>query len=183
MKVKKLKPSYSLAEIKTVINASTWTTHYDKLYSKYVSKYNAGDHSEFNHGGYLLHELYFEQLKAKANSNKPVGASLLIIQEKFGDFRSFKQEFEEVCSKLQGSGWVYLSTNGTINTIEKHRPAEDVAMIIDLWEHAYVETFGAKRDAYVRSFWSIIDWEVVSNRMDTITESEYMRSYVKMLDS
>lgn len=182
-KAKRIKPSYSPKDIQSVINKDTWHTHFEKLYAKYVREYNGGAHDEFTHGGYVLHALYFEQLRAKKSANKPTGPAMIMIQEKFGDLNEFKKQFAEKAKELKGSGWIYLSTNGSINIIEKHRPVKDVALIIDLWEHAYVESYGTNREAYMRNMWSIIDWDVVSQRIGSFSEPDKMRAYIKMINS
>jgi|GEM_PF-6679711 Fe-Mn family superoxide dismutase len=34
----------------------------------------------------------------------------------------------------------------------------------DVWEHAYYIDYRNKRPDYVKSFWEILDWDIVSKR-------------------
>lgn len=178
---KKIKLQYSPDSISDVINAKGWDVH-QKLYSGYIKKYNDGDHSDFITGGYELHSLYFEQFKEPVVANKPTGSALSLINDNFTDFNKFKLEFIEKAKELQGSGWIYLSTNGSISLIEKHRPTSNIALIVDLWEHAFIDTFGTNKDAYLKSIWKIIDWNVVSARIGKLSSTDEMRSLIKMID-
>jgi len=67
--------------------------------------------------------------------------------------------------KIQGSGWVYLSTGGTIKTIANHAVRTDIALILDMWEHAFALQYQWDKEAYIDSFWKIVDWNVVNERL------------------
>ena len=58
-----------------------------------------------------------------------------------------------------------MNTAGYINIIPNNRIVDNVAMIIDLWEHAYAYTFGHDKALYVENFLDIIDWDVVNSRL------------------
>lgn len=180
-KAKKIVFKYKPTDVETIINADGWKVH-QKLYSGYIKKYNDGQHDDFITGGYELHSTYFEQFKKPDGSNKPTGAIADLINSKFNDYASFKKEFVEKAKTLRGSGWVYLHTNGSIKIIEKHKPTKNIALIVDLWEHAYIDTYGADKDSYLNNIWKIIDWDVISSRIAPLSESENIRSYLKMID-
>ncbi len=148
-----------------VISKETFDLHYGTLYHNYVKKASAGDQSEFILGGVKLHQLYFTGIQAPKTNNKPHGESLRLITEEFGNFGEFKKQFTEICVNTQGSMWVYLSKNGQIKTIKNHKPVNDIALIVDMWEHAYICDYGADKKNYVDNHWKIIDWEVVNIRL------------------
>ena len=164
-KARRITPKYNPSDIKEVINAESWKVHFDQLYKGYCHKYNSGNHSKYITGGWKLHELYFSEFKKYDPSNTPSGPAKELIIKKFKNWSNFRDKFEEEASKFHGSGWIYLSTDGKIKTIELHEPRTDVAVIVDLWEHAYLDTFESKRAKYIRDFWRIVDWEVVSSRI------------------
>lgn len=182
-RVQKFQPNFGPRQVSSAISKTTWKLHYDELYTSYVNKFNNGETDEFTHGGYLLHELYFEQLRPVKSDNVPVEDVLVLINKTFGTFNEFKAKFEEKAAEQQGSGWVYLSTEGIITLIDDHKPVKNVALIIDLWEHAYVDKYGADRAAYVKDMWGIINWEVVNGRMGSQSDTDKMRSYIKMINS
>lgn len=160
---------YRIADVEfqyaPVMSKDTFDLHYGKLYKNYVKKASSGDDSEFILGGVKLHDLYFTGIQPPKSNNKPHGESLRLITEEFGSYTDFKSAFTEVCLSTQGSMWVYLSKNGQIKTIQNHKPVKDVALIIDMWEHAYICDYGADKQNYVNNYWKIIDWEVVNIRL------------------
>lgn len=181
-KAKKFKPQCDPSKFKRIINRETYKTH-DELYTNYVEEYNDGDRSDFIKGGVQLHGLYFEQLRARNHRNKPRGRMAEFFDQKFGGFDKFKKEFIEKAMELQGSGWCYLNSHGTINIIEEHAEVENCAVIVDLWEHAYVQTYGSNKEKYLKQIWDIIDWEVVEQRIFADNDAALMRSYVQIFNS
>lgn len=153
-------------ELAPVLSRTSVEIHYNVLYQRYIDKAIAGKDDSFVLGGIELHAAFFEQLQKPKNGNKPKGESTVLIIENFGDFASFKEAFKEAALSIQGSGWVYLSKSGKIKTIKDHKPAKDIAMILDMWEHAYTVDYGGNKEKYVNNFWRIINWEVVDARLE-----------------
>ena len=73
--------------------------------------------------------------------------------------------FKEAAMKIQGSGWVYLSTGGDIKTIANHAVRTDICMIIDWWEHAWALDYQSDKEAYLNNMWKVIDWDVCNQRL------------------
>jgi Fe-Mn family superoxide dismutase len=135
------------------------------LYKGYVDRYNKkeGDRA-FNEAGAYLHSIYFSQFKAPGVS-RPAGTILDIINRHHTNFVNFKKAFKEEAMKVQGSGWVYLSKSGQIKTIKNHQKRTDIAFIVDMWEHAFQNDYGSKKDKYLDNIWRIIDWSAVNRRL------------------
>ena len=66
--------------------------------------------------------------------------------------------------QIQGSGWVYLSQVGTIKTIPNHEVRNDILLLIDWWEHAFILDYGSDKKKYLKETWKIINWNVISTR-------------------
>jgi len=98
-------------------------------------------------------------------SNLPKGPVLALIEEKFKDFDGFKAAFKEAAMKIQGSGWVYLSTGGDIKTIPNHQVRTDICVLVDWWEHAWALDYQADKERYLDNIWRIIDWDVCNQRL------------------
>lgn len=153
----------SIYELSSVFSAAALELHYDTLYRNYVKKAKDGE-GEFPVAGAKLHGLFFEQLQKKLAPNPPHGAIKDLIDAKFGNFTAFKAEFAEAATAIHGSGWAYLTTTGKILTIPNHELISDVAVIIDMWEHAYVIDYGADKASYLKAMWTIIDWNTINKR-------------------
>lgn len=140
--------------------------HYEKLAKGYAKRYNEGKgNADFNRAGSFLHNKFFPQLKEPKGANRPKGAVLELIEEKFGTYEDFKEAFKEAAMKIQGSGWVYLSTGGEIKTIKNHAVRTDICMIVDWWEHAWALDYQSDKEKYLNNIWKIINWEVCSERL------------------
>ena len=140
--------------------------HYGKLYKAYVDRFNKGEGDiDFNEAGAFLHNIYFTQFKSPKNSNTPSGASEEFINQHFKSFDQFKAEFEKTAMGIQGSGWVYLARDGKIKTIVNHEIKNDIALLVDWWEHAWVLDYQHDKGKYLDNIWRIIDWEVVNARL------------------
>jgi Fe-Mn family superoxide dismutase len=157
---------YGEKELEPVMCRDTINYHFEHLAKGYAKKYNAGEgNADFNRAGSFLHNKFFPQLRAPKGANRPRGAVLALIEEKFGTYEDFKDAVKEVAMKIQGSGWVYLSTGGEIKTIANHAVRTDIAIILDMWEHAFALQYQWDKEAYIDSFWKIVDWNVVNERL------------------
>ena len=164
LELKKL--PYKEGSLAPVMSRTTIENHYGKLARGYVDRYNKGEgDAVFNEAGAYLHNIFFPQLRAPKNANSPYGASLALINKHFGSFTDFKQVFEEEAMKLQGSNWIYLSRDGKIKTIKNHAKRTDIALLVDWWEHAWVNDYGADKKKYLKNIWRIINWEYVNRRI------------------
>jgi Fe-Mn family superoxide dismutase len=140
--------------------------HYGKLYKAYVTRFNDGEgDADFNEAGAFLHDLLFTQYQAPTSSNTPDGSAGEFITKHFKTFDKFKDEFLKEAMKVQGSGWVYLATDGKIKTIANHEIKQDIVLIIDWWEHSWALDYQADKKSYLNNQWKIINWNVISGRI------------------
>jgi Fe-Mn family superoxide dismutase len=151
-------------ELAPVFSKDAIDLHYGTLYKNYVKKALAGE-GEFQVAGAKLHTLFFEQFQIPNISNNPTGTVKKLIEDKFGSYQMFKKSFTEEALSIHGSGWCYLSIKGAIKTIPNHKVVEDIAVIVDLWEHSFITDFKADKEKYLKDIWRIINWDVVNNRL------------------
>jgi len=157
---------YARNDLYPAISQDTIDYHYGKLYKGYVDRYNAGEgDADFNEAGAFLHNIYFTQFRELGGPNEPHGASEALIKRKFNNYKKFKESIAEEAMKIQGSGWIYLSRGGAIKTIVNHEIKEDIALLIDWWEHAWALDYQHDKAKYLDNTWRIIDWEVVNRRI------------------
>jgi Fe-Mn family superoxide dismutase len=157
---------YGKNDLAPVMSEETIDYHFEKLAKSYAERYNKGEGDpDFNLAGNYLHNLFFPQLQSPKGNNKPHGISLDLINKKHRTFEQFQDSIKETAMKIQGSGWVYLSTNGDIKTIKNHEVKRDIALLIDWWEHAWALDYQSDKAKYLKNFWKIINWEIVNTRI------------------
>ena len=125
-----------------------------------------------NAGQILNHNLYFGQFRAPKADNKPVGKLAEAIDNQFGSFEVFKEEFQKKGATLFGSGWVWLSADkdGILVITQETNAANPVQkglkplLTFDVWEHAYYLDYQNRRPDHLAALWQIINWEVIEQR-------------------
>lgn len=130
----------------------------------------------FNIGGHTLHSLFWPNLAPDRGGGKrgPDGELLKALKEEFGTIDRFKKEFTKTALSVEGSGWAALSfcketKRLMIMQIEKHNinifPANPILMVLDVWEHAYYLDYKNARGEFIDSFWNIVNWNTVLQRL------------------
>ena len=152
---------YGEKALDPVMSKATIDYHYEHLAKGYAKRYNAGEgNADFNRAGSFLHNKFFPQLRAPKGANRPRGAVLELIESNFKTYEDFKEAVKTEAMKIQGSGWVYLSTNGEIKTIRNHAVRTDICVLIDWWEHAWALDYQWDKEKYLDNIWKIINWDV-----------------------
>jgi Fe-Mn family superoxide dismutase len=158
---------YDMDDLSPAVSKETLEYHYGQLAKTYAKRYNAGEGDPvFNEAGVFLHNILFQQYQSPKGSNKPTGGIEDFIIEHFTTFDLFKEEFAKVAMAVQGSGWVYLSKDGTIKTIKNHAIKKDIVLLIDWWEHAWALDYQADKKKYLENQWKIINWNHINVRND-----------------
>lgn len=190
MKFEKVALPYATDALEPVISKQTIEFHYGKHHQAYVDNLNKltvgtkfeksdletivkeSDGAIFNNAGQVLnHNLYFTSFK-KDGGGEPKGKLADAINEQFGSFDKFKEEFNAAGASLFGSGWVWLAKDGSGKlSIEKESNAgnpitKGLTPILgfDVWEHSYYLDYQNRRADHLKELWKVIDWDVVSAR-------------------
>jgi superoxide dismutase, Fe-Mn family len=126
-----------------------------------------------NGGGHWNHSLFWQLMAPKAGG-EPSGGLADAIRRGFGDFAKFKEQFAAAAAARFGSGWVWLvrdgdrltitSTPNQDNPLMDGRPARDVLLGLDVWEHAYYLKYQNRRPEYVAAWWNVVNWPAVAKR-------------------
>lgn len=157
--------NFKESEVSPVLSKDTLNLHYGKLAKGYAERYNKkeGD-MDFNYAGVFLHNTLFTQFREVRNNNLPNGPMKGFIDKHFNNYEDMKSRFEEEAMKLQGSNWIYLATDGTIKSIKNHQVRNDILLLIDWWEHAWILDYGSDKKKYLNEQWKIINWNVINTR-------------------
>ena len=136
-----------------------------------ISKYPAPVRN--NGGGHFNHDLFWNILSPNGGGT-PTGDLGKAIDEAFGSFDTFKDEFKKAALGRFGSGWAWLAADADgkvfiTSTPNQDNPLMDVAekkgtplLGLDVWEHAYYLKFQNKRPDYVDTFWNVVSWDAVA---------------------
>lgn len=121
-----------------------------------------------NLGGHLNHSFFWTILTPHPlNRVLSTGNLSAAIQETFGSFDEFRDQFAQKALTVFGSGWAWLvkDTEGKLalrQTIGQNTPLSDgetPIIGIDVWEHAYYLKHQNKRADYIAAFWNVVDWK------------------------
>jgi Fe-Mn family superoxide dismutase len=157
--------NFTPREVSPVLSKAELDLHYEQLAKGYAKRYNnkEGDR-DFNYAGAFLHNMLFPQYRAVSNGNNPNGPMKGFVEKHFGSFAEMKDQFETEAMKIQGSGWIYLAYDGSIRTIKNHEVRNDILLLVDWWEHAWILDYGSDKKKYLAEQWKIINWNVTNTR-------------------
>ena len=182
---------YAPEALEPVISKETIAFHHGKHLAGYVNNLNGllegsplaelpleeivlkAEGGVLNNAGQILnHYLYFGQLASPKSDNRPIGRLAEAINQQFGSFEAFKEEFQKKGATLFGSGWVWLSADKdsklviTQETNAANPIQKDLKPLLtfDVWEHAYYLDYQNRRPDHLAALWQIVDWTVIEER-------------------
>ncbi|WP_368652089.1 superoxide dismutase [Ornithinibacillus sp. 4-3] len=125
-----------------------------------------------NGGGHANHSLFWNTLSPNGGGN-PSGELADKINEKFGSFDKFKEDFEAAAAGRFGSGWAWLVVNNGELEITS-TPNQDNPVMegktplfgLDVWEHAYYLNYQNRRPDYAKAIWNVVDWDAVAKNYE-----------------
>jgi len=184
--------SYKDNALEPYITKKTMDFHYGKHLQSYINNLNNlikgtklvtanlenivtnSDGAIFNNGAQTWnHIFYFQQFSPTANK-KPEGKLASAIDKEFESFDNFKEKFSQTAISLFGAGWVWLvkKYDNSLAIIPESNAGNPMLigltpiMTIDVWEHAYYLDYQNRRPDYVKNFWHILDWAIISKRYE-----------------
>jgi Fe-Mn family superoxide dismutase len=191
---------YDYAALEPTIDEATMKLHHDKHHQAYVTNLNGAIEKDpslakygpeellekldqlpeasrkvvqNNGGGHVNHTMFWEIMKPNGGGD-PSGNIATQIEEDFGDFDTFKKQFNEAGAKQFGSGWAWLVWKdgklAVISTANQDSPLSQGFYPIlgnDVWEHAYYLKYNNRRPDYLAAWWNVVNWEAVNARFET----------------
>jgi Fe-Mn family superoxide dismutase len=187
---------YAYDALEPHIDAETMRIHHDKHHRAYVDNANRllEGHPELaklspeelllnldqapadirqglinNVGGHINHTMFWQMMAPNAGG-PPTGPIAEAINQTFGSFAKFQEQFNSAALKRFGSGWAWLVVNpdGTLSitsTANQDPPLlqnQTPLLGLDVWEHAYYLKFQNRRPEYVASWWNVVNWDHVN---------------------
>lgn len=131
-----------------------------------------------NGGGHVNHAMFWRIMKPNGGG-EPTGAIANAINQNFGNFASFKKQFNEAGGKRFGSGWVWLARNNggkleITTTPNQDSPLSEGKYPImgnDVWEHAYYLKYQNRRADYLDAWWNVLNWDEINKRFAAVSKT------------
>jgi len=126
-----------------------------------------------NGGGYFNHSLFWEVMSPDGGG-EPTGELAEAINVAYGSFEAFKDAFSKAAATRFGSGWAWLCVHegGKVEVCSSANQDNPLMpgigcggapiLGLDVWEHAYYLNYQNRRPDYINAFFSVINWEKVS---------------------
>ena len=122
-----------------------------------------------NHGGGHLNHSFFWQILSPDGGGEPSRELASAIDEAFGSFEAFKDEFIKEALAVFGSGWAWLvvdaggdlSLTYTANQDSPLSQGLTPILGLDVWEHAYYLKYQNRRAEYLAAWFKVINWPQV----------------------
>lgn len=182
---------YKLDTLKPYISEETLDFHYGRHHQAYVNNLNnlipgtefeeadlktiieKADGGIFNNAAQVWnHTFYFNSFSG--DGRREAASSLAdAINDSFGSFDKMKEDFIKAAATLFGAGWAWLvlKDDGKLAIVQESNAGNPLRsgykplMTCDVWEHAYYIDYRNKRPDYLKSFWKILDWDIIGSRI------------------
>lgn len=185
---------YPYNALEPIISEKTLRIHHDKHHKSYVDGLNKAEANlvqarknnnfeyikywenelAFNGSGHILHSILWTVMAPMKMGGQPGPYTMQQINNYFGSFKAFKEQFKKATLKVEGSGWGILVWNPAWNHLEilqceKHQNLTQWSgipiLVCDVWEHAYYLDYQNKRKEFIDKWWDLINWYEVEKRL------------------
>jgi Fe-Mn family superoxide dismutase len=176
---------YAIDALAPHISKETLEFHHGKHHATYVNNLNglvekdptlAGKSLEdiilsssgplFNQAAQVWNHTFYWNSLSPNGGGEPTGAIAKAIEESFGSFANFKEQFSKVAVGHFASGWAWLVKDGDkLAIVDSHdagcplTQGKKPILTCDVWEHAYYVDYRNARAKYVESFWNLVNWD------------------------
>lgn len=183
---------YALDALQPHISRETLEFHYGKHHKAYVDKLNTlipGTEFEkasledivrgasggmFNQAAQIWNHTFYWHCLSPNGGGEPGGSLGKAINDAFGSFAAFQQQFSDKAATLFGSGWAWLvkqpdgklAIAQTSNADTPLTGANTPLLTCDVWEHAYYIDYRNARPKYVEAFWNLVNWDFVQQNLE-----------------
>ena len=181
---------YSTEALAPKMSKETFEYHYGKHLQTYVDNLNRlipgtpyesmslqeivkkADGPIFNNAAQAWNHTFFFLILTPDQKPMPQKLADRIARD-FGSVEAFKEEFSKAATGLFGSGWTWLAADkdGKLQIISESNAGNPMTkglkpvMTIDVWEHAYYIDYRNRRADFIKSYWELIDWDKVADRI------------------
>ena len=189
--------------LEPVISARTIGLHYGKHHATYVKKLNelvagtrfadmplehviaatvgnAESQKIFNNAAQAWNHTFFWNCLQPRSGGAPPKAIGRRIEESFGGYAQFKEQFSQAAVDTFGSGWAWLVARGDkleiLSTANAGTPITMGAtplLTLDVWEHAYYIDYENRRPEFVDAVIDkLLNWDFAAEQLDKAGQVE-----------
>jgi Fe-Mn family superoxide dismutase len=170
------------------VSAETLEFHHDKHHATYVTNLNnltkdsdytdadlekvilESDGPLFNNSAQVWNHTFFWSCMSPSGGGEPTGEVADAINSAFGSYSAFSEEFSQAAITQFGSGWAWLTHDGSKLAITKTSNADlplkhgqKALLTLDVWEHAYYIDYRNARPKFVEAFLTnLVNWDFVA---------------------
>lgn len=182
---------YAKNALEPHISVETLEYHYGKHHNAYVVNLNnllkgsefdglsleaiikASSGGIFNNAAQVWNHTFYWHCLSPQGGGEPQGALAAAINQAFGSFAAFKEQFSDAAIKNFGAGWTWLvkRTDGSLAIVSTSNAGtpltgEDKPLLtVDVWEHAYYIDYRNARPTYLENFWALVNWAFVEKNL------------------
>lgn len=182
---------YALDALQPHLSKETLEFHYGKHHQTYVTNLNnlikgtefanmsleeiikKSSGGIFNNAAQIWNHTFYWNGLSPQGGGQPTGKLAEAINQTFGSFDKFKEEFTKTAINTFGSGWAWLvkHPDGKLALVSTSNAATPMTsgltalLTCDVWEHAYYIDYRNARAKYVEAFWNLVNWESVAKNL------------------
>ena len=183
---------YAMDALAPHISEETLTYHYGKHHVGYFNKLNnqlpgtdyenatlediinKAEGGMFNNAAQAWNHTFYWNSLSPNGGGTPTGRLAESINQSFGSFDQFKEDFTKAAASNFGSGWTWLVADDSgnlqiVNTSNADTPLRTAGMTpvltCDVWEHAYYIDYRNNRGGYIDAFWALVNWQFAEENL------------------
>lgn len=180
---------YEMNALEPFISTTTMEYHYGKHHRTYIENLNKlikGTEFEnmsldkiikstvdnpaytaiFNNAAQSWNHEFFWKCMIPNGGGTPQGEMLTRIEQDFGSYDNFRQEFKNAATGQFGSGWAWLAEkDGRLVVLKTSNADTPLAhgmnpiLTVDVWEHAYYLDYQNRRAEFVDAYLDhLVNW-------------------------
>ena len=162
---------YAYDALEPHIDARTMEIHHSKHHNAYVTKLNGALEGHDDLQSKSIDDLIRDLNSVPENIKTAVRNN---INNTFNSFDDFKKSFSDAAVNRFGSGWAWLTVDGSgkltvSSTANQDSPLTDghaLLLTLDVWEHAYYLKYQNLRPDYIAAWWKVVNWDEVASRYE-----------------
>jgi len=190
---------YAKDALEPHMSAETLEFHYEKHHKGYLDKLEAAIKGTptaslsleeiirtskgpvYNNAAQVWNHTHFWESMQPRGGGRPTGVVGEVLNESFGSYDAFREQFIKIGTELFGTGYVWLVVSeprvSLIAKPDADSPLSDGLVPVlncDVWEHAYYLDHRHEREKYLETFLdALVSWPRVEQRLNDAHDADH----------